>query len=153
MYRIHSTLAKSPYVARFAVRLRNQLNHIIGLHLGPTPDARRNGEFRVLEQLAPGCRLFIDVGANIGDWTDRCLTLSSGNIQVYEPSRMACQKIRERFPSDRVTVHELALGDQEGEAVFQEEEPCGQTSFVVEGPVPNSGEKVVRISTLDRDFE
>ena len=152
IYRIQSVLARSGTIAYCAARLRNQLDCVVGLHLGPTPDARYNGEFYVLDRIAPVCRLGVDVGANKGEWSARFLNGSSGKVHLYEPSREACQHLSQRLPDDRVAIHHHALGDREGEAVFLEDELCSQTSYIDDNPAAGRTGSVVRMSTLDREF-
>ena len=65
--RVHRRLGASSLIARLCVKSRNQLNSIIAAYLGESADSRRNGEFLLIDMVVPGCRHFVDVGANVGE--------------------------------------------------------------------------------------
>jgi len=54
-YLTHRFVSKSLTCAKLCVRLRNQANCIVGYHLGESPDSAMNGEYRLLDFLAPRC--------------------------------------------------------------------------------------------------
>jgi FkbM family methyltransferase len=77
-----------------------------------------NGEFRLLSFLAalPESRMIdclIDVGANVGDWTDQALRRfgsPSPNILCVEPIPDYVERLRQRFGSrPSVKIYEFAL--------------------------------------------
>ena len=74
---LHRLLGRSGTAAKIAALIRNQANCVIAYHLGESPHSEENGEFSLVNHLAPHISSFIDVGANIGDWSDYVLKHSS----------------------------------------------------------------------------
>src|SRR5688572_6331285 len=149
--RLRRTLARSTAVARVAVRLRDQLHGIVLEHLGHDVDMERNGERWILEQLAPSCRTFIDVGANVGDWTASFLKLApNARGWLLEPSENAAAKLESRFRGDaRAQIRRVAASDHTGEVVFFEEPDAGHTSSLTPGFSRDATRRTVSATTLD----
>src|SRR5256885_229728 len=81
-------LGRSRTVTRGAVLMRNQCNRVIAYHLSRSHDAADNGELWLVRQLAPELRTFVDVGANVGDWSAGVLDVApSATGILVEPSR------------------------------------------------------------------
>ncbi|MFL6238183.1 MAG: FkbM family methyltransferase [Actinomycetes bacterium] len=57
---------------------------------------------------------FVDIGANVGDWTAAVLhVLPTANVIVVEPTPANVAILRERFAGQRgVTVHDVAVSDR-----------------------------------------
>ncbi len=147
-------ISHSKLIAWLAVKIRNQLNHVIGLHLGPTSDSRKNGEYQLFAKLSQQCKVVVDVGANVGDWTDNCLNESSAIVYAYEPSRSACEVLKQKFSANnRVIIKQCAVGDVNGEASFVEEFACSQTSHLSTVQTPTHGSITVKVVTLDDEFK
>jgi len=71
-------------------------------------------ELSVLDKVVPGGAVTIDVGANYGLYTRKLARLSE-RVHAFEPSRKLATLLR-RTSASNVTVHELALSDQTGNA-------------------------------------
>lgn len=85
-------------------------------------DPERNGEFGVLKVAARGLLgvspVAVDVGANVGDWTNEFLrTNSGGRVYAFEPAAETFAQLRRRFAADgRIACQPLAISDRAGEA-------------------------------------
>ena len=102
---------------------------MVGKHLSDGIDSSTNGEERVLEALAPMCSTFVDVGANVGDWSARFLAkvpaLDWGLL--VEPNADACDILRKRFGElANVRVVGVAAGNRTGRASFYVEGRVGE---------------------------
>ena len=123
-------------ISRSAVLLRNQLDGIIYLHLGHDPAFDRNGEAWILEQLGPQVRTFIDVGANVGEWTQQVLEYAHGDVRglACEPNETAFAPLSANLSGEpRVQLIRAAVSDFRGETTFFAEPDAGRTSSMVEG--------------------
>jgi FkbM family methyltransferase len=81
---------------------------------GQEPEARLLGAF--LSRLDN--RTVIDVGAERGAFAEQMLRAGSGEIHLVEPEPDNAAFLRAQFAGDaRVTVHEYALTDRDGETV------------------------------------
>jgi len=140
-------------VARTCAKARNQFTCVTAAYLGESGKCEANGEFRLVDEIAPHCRLFVDVGANVGEWSSRFLARSQANGVAYEPSQGAYSVLQATFGTGRMTLRNIALGEDAGEMLFVEEDECGKTSSSVEVHTP-SGLKPTRVavSTLDLEF-
>ena len=140
--RARGLLARSGRAARLAVRIRHQANQVVAQHLTASKDPDRNGEHWLLEQLAP-LHVFVDIGANVGDWTARVLEANpAARGVVIEPGRLAANRLRERFGNlSNVTIHAVAAGQSAGHADFWEQPDAGVTSSLVDDY--GTGDRVV----------
>lgn len=77
----------------------------------------KNGELRLIRELAPGLEVVFDVGANVGDWTRTLSSLNSKTtIHAFEPTMGAFSKlVANNFPSN-IHPHRLALSSDRGTA-------------------------------------
>lgn len=150
-------IARSPFLVRVAVRIRNQCRCIIKYHLAESPDTLATGEGWIREVAARHGRYFVDVGANVGDWASALGALAHDDFRLvaYEPSRSACALLESRFEGDsRVEVRDVALGDRPGELSFLEEHDAGKGSSLVPGLTPIHGTNhVVTVTTLDAELD
>lgn len=100
---------------------------------------------------------FIDVGANIGDWTAALQQLSrpTARFVAYEPSRSAFDPLKLRFAeTESVLVREVAIGDEPGTQTLFEEPDAGKGSSFVPGFLRTSGaERSVSVTTLDLEID
>ncbi len=135
------------------VRLRNQINCIIGYSLGSNCDPSRNGEWKLQEKLGPEVRFFCDAGANRGEWTEKMLKESPVSTGIlYEPEKNAYQGLQKLFQNnERIKVIEKALSNR-----------CRSERFYVHDLQMNSSlntkeesdtSYLVTVSTLDAEFE
>src|ERR1700748_3881317 len=118
--RLHQLLAKSAFLARICVRVRNQATCVISWYLGEASDGNKNGEYRVLETLLPYCTTFVDVGANVGNWSEYLLTRRQIQGVLYEPSRACFGVLERRFAGRSVRLRNVAVGNQLGTVSFVE---------------------------------
>lgn len=126
-------LTRFPYVRSLMWRGGRKLYLQARLE-GPN-DPHRNGEYwlvdRVLESLSGRSGLFLDVGANRGNWSSYVLERGdprSIQIFAFEVSPAASQYIRHRFEGSPVEVVEAALSDENGEAILYMKEPTAGTN-------------------------
>lgn len=122
------------------------------LYFSSLPDYR---EMRfMLDFLRPGDR-FIDAGANVGLYTLLALSVvgDSGYVHAFEPNATVAAMLRETVNlngSTNVTVHEIGLADEQGEAAFcLEGEDC--TAHIVSTSHGNQSE--IPIGRLDHILE
>src|SRR5262245_25422673 len=91
-------------------------------------DARRNGEYRLLEAVLARARerrlVLLDVGAHRGDWPRRALDGLSrhdkaGEVHAFEPTPGGVERLGQRFALEpRVRLQPSALSDRAGPATF-----------------------------------
>jgi FkbM family methyltransferase len=97
----------------------------LGRHLKPAEWFR--SEWLVHEAETSGLNLFppgfakqikhvVDVGANVGQWSEMLLhCLSVESLTIIEPGPLAFAELQKRFEADpRITLHNVAMGDKEG---------------------------------------
>jgi FkbM family methyltransferase len=158
-YQLHRVLSKSRTCARLSARLRNQANCVVAYHLGESYDSGSNGEYRLLDLVARHCNTFVDVGANVGHWTEYFSSRnSSAKGILFEPSAHCAGLLREKFQGKSITVREAAVGDRIGSISFVEEGEFGESSSIAETYIPSErpGDAVVRqipIVTLDEELK
>ncbi len=62
---------------------------------------------------------FVDVGANVGDYSESIIeSLNPANVSMYEPIESCYEKLKEKFPSQK--VHNCIVSDANGEIEFHE---------------------------------
>lgn len=148
-----TALARSPLAARLAVRVRDQMNGIVWEHLGHDIDMTRNGELWILEVLGKDCQTFVDVGANVGNWTAQMLRQSPRARGVLvEPSLSAGRRLTERYAANRnLFIVSKAASDVCGTVDFFEEPDAGQTSSLAAGfSRPTAERRKVATVTVDQ---
>jgi FkbM family methyltransferase len=157
--RMQRFLSRSRLAVRSAAKVRNQCNRIIAFSLATTPDRRHNGEELLAQTVGPRISSFIDVGANVGDWTDILLSASGGKAAglLLEPGVGACARLRDRLGDKlgpNLKLMRVAASDREGSATFYEELEAGETSSLVSGASRGSATAVeVTTVTLDALLE
>ena len=151
----HKALSRSRFGVAAALRIRNQSEMILQWYLGEGDKRELNGEQQLIRLIAPVSRNFIDVGANVGEWSE--LFLQAGGAEKHgiliEPSRSASAVLERTFAGDaRVGIIRAAVSDSEGEAVFHEEKQAGETSSLLSSFSSAGAEAVrVRVTTIDRE--
>jgi len=150
---LHRALGRHRFFAWLAAKVRNQANSIIASHLGESSDSSRNGEYTLIDLVAPHCRSFVDVGAHIGDWADYFLAHSTAIGTLYEPSKSTFEVLEKKSKSERVRLRNCAMGDQAGTALFIEETGYGQTSSLLETHSPSEIQPIeAKVCTIDDEF-
>jgi FkbM family methyltransferase len=133
---LQKALARSRLATRIVVKLNNQCRGVIGLLHGATvTDMDRNGESAIIRHLSSTLHVVVDVGANIGEWTQRVIQTSRvEHCLLFEPSAAALAELEKRFAAfDNVTIIAAAAGQSLGHILFFEEPGAGETSSVVAG--------------------
>lgn len=153
----HKQLGKSRFASRLAVYVRNQCRCIIHYHLTGGAALADSGEAFLIQALGTRIKTFIDVGANIGDWTD-LMAKHAPDFEraiLFEPSTIAFKQIKDRFgDSSKIELIQAAVADKPGELSFYEEPNAGHTSSLVPGfSTGIAVERKVRVTTLDEEVE
>jgi FkbM family methyltransferase len=130
--RLRRLLSPSRTFARTCVRVRDAANRLAGYHLGESYDPAENGEYRVVDLLAPHCRTFVDVGAHVGLWSEYFLGRASAEGVLFEPSRRCASVLQSKFKDMPIVLHNVAVGEKSGEISYVEELNFGLTSSAVE---------------------
>jgi FkbM family methyltransferase len=151
--RLQRKLARSRRLVRLAVAIRNQCNCVIRYYLGETTDCHRNGERWLLERVARDAGTFIDVGANVGHWSELFLAATKGNVRgfLFEPSALGAAKLRQKFAREpRVEIIEAAVSDTVGEMNYYEEPDAGERSSLLESYSDSQAlRRIVKVTSLD----
>jgi FkbM family methyltransferase len=129
----HKVLARSRLATRLAVKLKNQCEMIIGARLGAAHGLDASGEQWLSRLIAPHAAYFVDVGANVGEWTLMFAAQMAGPPAglVFEPHPGTVVRLRAALQAaglDGCEVIEAAAGDKAGSAPFYAEANCGETS-------------------------
>jgi FkbM family methyltransferase len=150
---LHRILSKSRVCAKTCVKLRNQANCVLGYHLGESADPSRNGEYRLVDVVAPSCHTFVDVGANVGNWTEYFLRGRTALGFLFEPSEQCLSVLEKRFKDKQVTLRNVAVGERCGFVPFIEDRDCGEGSSASETHGTGLGRiREVPVVTLDQEL-
>lgn len=155
---MHQLLGRSRAVTRVATRLRNQFGAIVASHVATTScHGAVNGEHLFARTIAPGSTYFIDVGANMCEWTDAFLAANRRKARglLFEPNHGTFVQLQRKFAGHpEITLVEAAVTDYEGEAEFFEEPDCGRTSSLTGvNARPDAVQRKVKLTTLDVEVE
>jgi 2-O-methyltransferase len=72
-----------------------------------------------LKKIVGEARVILDIGCNDGEHTNLFLKLFPGaTIHAFEPDERAIRRFKENVKSDLVHLHEIAIGDCDGETTF-----------------------------------
>jgi FkbM family methyltransferase len=96
-------------------------------------DPETNGEFFLLNQVAPRVRLALDIGANVGDWTSRLLQANPRCVvHGFEASPKTFANLRQRnSQTDNLVLYNCGMGENVGQLPFYDYgENSGLSSFV-----------------------
>ena len=150
---VQHLLARSSLATRLAVKFRNQASYVIGYHLGETIDANINGEFALIRQLAPQIHRFIDVGANVGAWSECVLAQTRAQGHIFEPSSQCFTVLEKKFTAPGLVLRNVAVSNTTGIAEFAEEDDCGELSSLVDSRNLQQGAKVRKVEVVTLDDE
>ena len=125
--------------------------------LGSAPED--NGEYALQERLLslPASeRIWMDVGANVGEWTAHAIELARSRgipiqVHAFEPvdgTRALAQKRLEPFQS-QLSLHGVALSDRTGESVVHVSSTSSSTNSLVREPNRELVEQRVMLNTVD----
>ena len=153
LLRLVRVVARFGPVARLALRLRDGANIVLRDGLNDGLDPERNGEAAVVRALAPGSASFVDVGANVGDWSELFCALAPEGVRglLVEPGEVAARRLEVRFAGrDGVAVVHAAASDSAGRATFFEGADASESSSLIasshRGDVPAHE---VELTTVD----
>lgn len=151
---VHRLVGRSRFLTNVAVKVRNQCDAVIGAALADGVDPAANGELWLIHCLSGSIRRFIDVGANVGDWTSLVLSSSlRAEGLCFEPAPSALAVLEERARSwSTVRVLPMAVADAEGSMSFLDYGggalTSGEASVVVEDG-RSANRLTVPVVTLD----
>ena len=149
-------MARSDRATQLAVLARNQCNRVVRYHLAGGHRQDETGEVWLVRATAPRLCTFVDVGANVGDWTALVRLYAPGAAGLlFEPSVGALGELRCRFGNQRgIEIVDAAVAAEPGEAKFFEEPGAGEASSMVPGHAPaGSSARRVRVTTLDDELD
>ena len=97
--RLHRVLGRSRVATRLAVLVRNQARAVVAHHLGADFNPETNGEALLARHVAPTATTFIDVGANVGDWSAMFIghMTRPPRAMLFDPSEVVMKGLRRRF--------------------------------------------------------
>jgi FkbM family methyltransferase len=105
-----------------------------------------NGEDAILKQLcAFNIRVVVDVGANVGDWTQAVLIrLPDACIHAFELSPETAPRLLERFKyEDRVKINNFGLSNQSGEVAISHVDADNTLTTLYENPARLEGRRLI----------
>jgi hypothetical protein len=153
---LYQFLAKSRSIAHFARLLRNQLNMIVNYYVGGTSCPETNGEYLLILTLAPSIHLFCDIGANIGDWSNKVIQNTGGSTNgfLFEPNLECFELLQKHFSGKNIYISESAVSNFCGITKFSQQENLGTSSALSDIYKSNcsSIEISVSVVTLDSIF-
>lgn len=90
-------------------------------------DPETNGEYFLIEQAAPTLRLVLDIGANLGDWTQRVAASAPDClVHAFEASPRTFANLTRRLSGrSNLVFHQAGMGERAGTATFHD---CGENS-------------------------
>jgi FkbM family methyltransferase len=160
LHRFHVAMGRAPFGPWVARKIRNQANAIIHASLSDGTDMEKNGEAWLIRRVAPHTSVFVDVGANVGDWTVRFLeAVPPGPVRgvLYEPVDETRALLEARVEAwvrtGCVAIAECALSDVSGVMTLFAEPGGGQTSSAVRHHAARDARAIpVAATTLDLDL-
>ena len=154
---VHRSIGHSSAVTEIAVKLRNQANALVSAHFSGIESPAENGEYALIDRVAPAALNFIDVGANAGHWSARFkerMRLSGSGLAV-DANAQCIEALRKRFGGEAsVKILDAALSDYCGTATFFQgaDTASALSSFTnVALGVGTMTPRVVSVSTLDQE--
>lgn len=109
------------------------------------------GPFRLLQVALPERIRVVDVGAYRGDFAAAALAAFPGSSALlFEPGPSKAAALRERYRGDpNVRVFEVALGDEQGDALLHEQEDSATDSLLPSAEAAEEATRPVRVRRLD----
>jgi FkbM family methyltransferase len=152
--RLQRRFAQNRLTAQLALKIRNQTHCIIGYALGEDAEVtdENNSEKWLIREFGRFSTVFIDVGANRGDWTALMLKETKGPTGLlFEPVPELATELKRRFENERgIKVINAAVSDAPGEREFFIEPGDAKTSSLARGATSSRSRTcVVRVATLD----
>lgn len=146
---IHQFLARRSDTTAVLV-LRRWTERVLALLRSENHDARTNGEYRLVDELAPRLRVVIDVGANRGEWTARVVERApEAVVYCFELARPTRERLSLRFRDEpRVKVQPCGLADSEAEIDIKYYPGDDRLTSIYDYPHPQK--MVVRTERVER---
>lgn len=146
---------RRPERARITLRSGPVLEYAVPAQVAPALVVFRDlidPEFAFLRAVARPDWLVLDVGAAIGQFTTFAARLPVAHVHAYEPNAANLESLHRNLDLNdvaaRVSVHAAALGETEGEVVFEE------TDNAYLSHLSSTGQGVrVPVHTLDAEVE
>jgi FkbM family methyltransferase len=150
---VQKQIARSRVGTHVAIKIKHQCDAILGARLGTGIYFATNGERWLIEQIAPRSKFFIDVGANVGDWSREFASwMPVARGIAFEPSPATAAELRARLVDcDGIEIVERAISDQSGSATFYAEKNFGVTSSLIRSST-DAEPLLVEVSTLDAEI-
>lgn len=153
----HRVLSKSKFATFITAKIRNQCDLIIRQRFAaPDMNPFKNGEYLLLETVIPDCKIFFDVGANKGEWTNFIVESKKTDpfkCYLFEPGLAAFSVLQNRFKNDIVELSNIAISNSFGTLDFYEEENAGEMSSAIKGWANNKTQVTkVPCSTIDQEI-
>lgn len=151
--KLHKILGDLPLAVWFAVKLRNQASSIISSYFSEETNPSKNSEAWLIQVVAPYSSTFVDVGANIGNWSSLFINSAPKSVQgiLFEPSQHTLKSLRQRFSEyQNIKIIEKGVGHCEGEVEFFDELGKGESSSIIQkASLKNAVKTVVKLTSLD----
>lgn len=127
-------IAKSKILTRIAVSFYFHSRQIFKYRLSDTSTITQNGEELIIRLIANKINSFVDVGANIGEWTNTLYKHSNFTKKgvLYEPSPAVFIKLNQNLKNhEELIFRQVAVGENEGKATLHENPKSTNLSSVV----------------------
>jgi FkbM family methyltransferase len=120
-------------IVRLVVKLRNQCDMIIAANMAAASSPSGSGEEWLLSLVGGDVHYFVDVGANVGEWSLAMASLMKGRPEglLFEPSPETAAALKAVLGSKGLThlsVIQAAVGERGGSVRFYVEPNCGKTA-------------------------
>jgi FkbM family methyltransferase len=151
------TVGRSRTAVRLATKIKNQCEMILAAHMSGGLAMSANGEEWLAGLIAPHCRNFVDVGANIGAWSvgfARRMAVQPQGL-LFEPSPETATQLRMVLAKEglgKLEVIERAVSDHSGQAMFHAEPGFSETSSLYAGANNYFPVIAVTLTTLDDEL-
>jgi FkbM family methyltransferase len=152
---IQKQISRSRFGTHLAIKLKHQCDAILGARLGTSINLATNGERWLIEQIAPRSKFFIDVGANVGNWSREFASrMPVARGIAFEPSPPTAAELRVRLADYHgIEIVESAISDRSGNAAFYAETNLGDTSSLIRTHSQIDAKRLsVQVSTLDAEI-
>jgi FkbM family methyltransferase len=157
--RLTYLLSKSKLVVWIALKLRNQLQLIIGYHITTLSDFEKNGEKKIMEYIVQNSKTIIEVGANTGQYLEQLTKLieqykKEVSIHTFEPAIHTFKILKENFKNYKnIQCYSIALSNTTGKAMFYQTEQLGEMSSLIQRTKESYQDHYeVELNTIDNLF-
>jgi FkbM family methyltransferase len=156
--RAQRALGRSRLATALAIKVKHQCDMVITARLSSGNVMSRSGEDWLVGLLAPSARNFVDVGANVGEWSQafaRRMTTPPKGL-LFEPNPATAERLRQNLKQaglEGLEVIEAAAGEKPGVARFFAEVAFGETSSLYSSSLRSDAEMVeIDVRKLDDEL-